>query len=58
MKTKQQFLRWLMILILSMSALGAWAQVGTLTQTGDQTVCITGVPEPYGVINTPGSTYT
>jgi len=57
MKTKLQFLRWLMMLMLLVCALGTWAQVGTLTQTGAQTVCITGVPEPYGVINTTGSTY-
>ena len=36
MKTKQQFLRWLMILMLSMSALGAWAKENQLPT---QTVC-------------------
>ena len=48
-----------MILMLSMSALGAWAQVGGLTQTGDMTVCLNST-WPYGVmVNlTPGSTYT
>ena len=43
--------------MLSMSALGAWAQVGTLDKIGAQTVCLTGLAEPYGVINTAGSTY-
>ena len=57
MKTKFRFLRWLMILMLSMSALGAWAQVGGLTQTGNMTVCLNST-ESYGVMPTVGSTYT
>ena len=46
-----------MLLMLSLSALETWAQVGGLTQTGDMTVCLNAT-EPYGVIATPGSTYT
>ena len=56
MKTKLQFLRWIMLLMLSLSALGTWAQ-GPYANTGAQTVCLTGIAEPYGVINTVGSTY-
>lgn len=48
----------LLLFLLFAGASGAWAQVGTLTQTGDQTVCLTGTPQPYGVIPTDGSTYT
>jgi large repetitive protein len=57
MKTKQQFLRWLMLLTLVLSALGSLAQVGGLTQTGNMTVCLNS-NEPYGVIANAGSTYT
>ena len=57
METRLKFLRWLMMLMLSWIATGAWAQPGPYPNTGDQTICITGVPDPYGVINTPGSTY-
>jgi len=57
MKTKIQILRWLMMLMLSVSALGAWAQVGVLTKTGDMTVCLNST-ESYGVMPTAGSTYT
>ena len=56
MKTKLQFLRLLMVLMLLFCALGTWAQ-GPYENNGAQTVCITGVAEPYGVINTIGSTY-
>ena len=42
--------------MLSLSALGTWAQ-GPYANTGAQTVCLTGIAEPYGVINTVGSTY-
>ncbi|MEI6679109.1 MAG: hypothetical protein WCL21_10915, partial [Mariniphaga sp.] len=56
MKTKFQFFRWLMILMLSMSALGAWAQT---SQTLTQTVCVGSQPymvdKPLGIV---GSTYT
>jgi hypothetical protein len=45
-----------MMLMLMSGALGAWAQ-GPYPNTGNQSVCITGVPEPYGVINNAGSTY-
>jgi len=57
MKTKFRFFRWLMLLMLSMSVLGAWAQVGGLTQTGNMTVCLNST-ESYGVMPTVGSTYT
>ena len=56
MKSKLQFLRWLMLLMLSLSALETWAQK-PYPNEGNQTVCITGEAEPYGVINTIGSTY-
>ena len=56
MKTKLQFLRWLMMLILSASALGAWGQVVGLTKTGNMTVCLNST-EPYGVMPTANSTY-
>ena len=45
----------LLVLLLAVAG-GAWAQ-GPYPNTGPQTVCITGVSTPYGVINTPGSTY-
>ena len=57
MKTKLGFLQWLMMLMLLASAPGAWAQVGTLTQTGAMTVCMNST-EPFGVIPTAGSVYT
>jgi len=52
MKTKFRFFQWLMILMLSMSALGAWAQT---SQTPTQTVCIGS--EPYRVDPIPGATF-
>ena len=56
MKTKQQFLRWLMLLTLVLSALGAWAQT---SQTPTQNVCVGSEPyivdKPLGIS---GSTYT
>lgn len=58
MKTKFQFFRWLLILMLSLNVMGAWAQSGPYANTGAQTVCKTGQAEQYGVINTDGSTYT
>jgi len=38
------------------SAPGAWSQVGSLTQTGAMTVCITST-EAFGVVPTAGSSY-
>jgi hypothetical protein len=38
------------------TALGAWAQVGGLTKTGNMTVCLNST-EPYGVMPTANSTY-
>ena len=46
----------MMVVVLGMGSAGVWAQ--PYANTGAQTVCITGVAEPYGVINTSGSTYT
>ena len=43
------------MMLLSTSTLGAWAQ--PYPSQGAQSVCLTGVAEPYGVINTIGSTY-
>jgi hypothetical protein len=57
MKTNLQFLRIMMLLVLSVNALGTLAQ-GPFPNTGAQTVCISGVAESYGVVNTIGSTYT
>jgi hypothetical protein len=55
MKTKIQLLRWIMLLLLSANAIGLMAQ-GPYPNVGPQTVCI-GTTEPYGVINTTGSSY-
>jgi len=58
MKTKIQILKWMMVLVLFTGSSGVWAQVPWVgAQPGDQTVCITGLPEQYGVNNTPTSTY-
>lgn len=57
MKTKLSFLRLLIMLLLSANALGARAQVGGLTQTGNMTVCLAST-ESYGVMPTAGSSYT
>jgi len=57
MKTKNKILKWMLVLVLAMGANGAWAQVGGLTQTGNMTVCINS-NEEFGVMPTPGSTYT
>jgi hypothetical protein len=53
MKTKIQLLQWLMLLLLSTSTVGVWAQ----TATGPQEVCIS--PQPYLVTasSIPGATY-
>jgi hypothetical protein len=58
MKTKLHFLRLMMILMPTMGAIGAMAQSGPYPNTGTQSVCLTGTSEPYGVVNTTGSTYT
>lgn len=56
MKTKLQFQLWLIILMISATAPGAWAQVGNLTRTGNMTVC-QGSTDPFGVVPAAGSTY-
>lgn len=53
MKTKLQITKWFMILILSASALGAWAQPSTVDPDH---ACLNST-EDYWVVNTPGSTY-
>lgn len=53
MKTKRLFLRWTLMLILSVSAMGAWAQP---TTTDPDHACLNSL-ENYWVINTLGSTY-
>lgn len=55
MKTKILSVRWLIIFILLVSAVGVNAQ--PYPESGAQIVCISGIAEPYGVINTVGSTY-
>ena len=58
MKTQTQILKWLAILFLMMvGTTGAMAQVDGLDNTGDMTVCLNST-EPYGVVDTPTSTYT
>ena len=48
----------LLLLLLLAGAGGAWAQDGRpYPNSGNQTVCLTGIPEPYGVIPTLGSSY-
>jgi large repetitive protein len=50
--------RWiLLMMVIFISTTGVWAQVGTLTRTGDMTVCLNS-NESYGVVPTTGSTYT
>jgi len=54
---KSNKLKWLCLLFVTVfSTLGSMAQVGTLDQIGNQTVCI-GSIEDYGVVNIAGSTY-
>ena len=56
-KPKLQTVRWaLLLLLLLAGSVGAWAQ-GPYPNQGNQQVCITGIPEPYGVITAAGSTY-
>jgi hypothetical protein len=56
MKTNLRNLRLIIMLVLSVSTAGLWAQVGGLEQTGDMTVCLNST-ESYGVEITAGSTY-
>ena len=57
MKTKLRTLPGLLVVMLLLGGtMGAWAQ-SPYPFNGAQTRCITGLPEPYGVINTVGSTY-
>jgi len=54
---KSNKLKWLSLLFVTVfSTMGAMAQVGSLDQTGNQTVCI-GSTEDYGVVDSVGSTY-
>jgi hypothetical protein len=55
MKTQFRFLLWIIVLILAANVSSVLAQ--PYPNTGPQTVCIN-TNEPYGVTNTPGSTYT
>ena len=58
MKTKHQMLKRLaLLLMLVASTMGVMAQGPYPSDASTQTVCITGIAEPYGVINNPGSTY-
>ena len=57
MKSKHQILKWMaMLVILFGSVTGAWAQVGTLTLPGDETVCFNSTHN-YGVVANPTSGY-
>jgi hypothetical protein len=47
----------LTLMLILASEIPSLAQVGTLTNTGDMSVCISS-NEPYGVMPVPGSTYT
>jgi hypothetical protein len=53
MKTKQRFLKWVMMLVFSAVTLGAWAQPSTIDPDH---ACLNST-EDYWVINTIGSTY-
>jgi len=57
MKSKYQILKGFALLLLMVaSTIGAMGQVGALDKTGTQTVCVD-TNESYGVVDTPGSTY-
>jgi hypothetical protein len=57
-KNKQTLVRVLFLMLLTCAGtINSFAQVGTLTNTGDMTVCISS-NESYGVIPVTGSTYT
>lgn len=55
MKSSNNFIKWSMMILLSLFAAKTFAQA-PYPKTGDQTVCINST-EPYGVPLTPGSTY-
>jgi hypothetical protein len=58
MKTRSRLLNTFLLMTLLLAiAPGAIAQVNGLTNSGDMTVCLNST-QPYGVIATPGSTYT
>ena len=57
MKTKLRILQGLLVVMLLLGGvMKSWAQVGSLTQTGDMGVCLNST-EPYGVALNAGSTY-
>ena len=57
MKIKSQLFKGFALLLLLVTfTMGATAQVGALDKTGAQTVCVN-TTESYGVVDTPGSTY-
>jgi len=56
MLTKTKNRLWSAVLMLSLLSTGGWAQVGSLTKTGDLTVCLNSTTA-FGVVETPGSTY-
>lgn len=57
MKAKTQVFLWLAAVMLLVFSAPVSAQVGGLTNTGNMNVCLNST-EPYGVVLTPGSTYT
>ena len=57
-KPKLLMFRSLLLLLLLFAGAGSALAQGPYPNQGDQTVCLTGIPEPYGVIPTLGSTYT
>ena len=56
MKTKRKLMRLGILVFLIASFLTGLTQPGPYPNTGPQSVCLNSV-QPYGVINTPGSTY-
>jgi hypothetical protein len=56
MKAKSTMIRCMFLILLAAIAGGAWAQ-GPYPNQGAHSVCL-GEAAPYGVINTPGSSYT
>jgi hypothetical protein len=56
MKTQLRMLQWMLVLLFAASSMGVMGQVGTLTNIGDQVVCLDSIA-PYGVVLTAGSTY-
>jgi hypothetical protein len=55
MKPVNRIIKWAFLTVLIIAGPATFAQVGTLTQTGNQTVCLG--TEPYGVVLNAGSTY-